>query len=204
MPTLAVAPFRRRSCGPPPLSLPFTLCSASVSGMAMAEPPLLHTVRELREHGLQHVQKTYRLLVRRHAQYRHVVHLKYQQHASPMDQEVTRECRGLILDESQDWRPVAYPYRKFFNDHEQVPALVAVCVFMSADVSPLYLCVDGAARAVPAVRIQPGAHTHYGGGGNITYPAAEARSFPSSKPPTSSPISATAGATQCQRMPIVH
>lgn len=36
---------------------------------------------------------------------------------SPKTRE-TSECRGLILDPSDDWRVVAYPFYRFFNDGE--------------------------------------------------------------------------------------
>ncbi len=51
----------------------------------------------------------------RHPAYANLVLLKYDQINSPMDNPVVRECRGLILDEADDWRIVARAYEKFFN-----------------------------------------------------------------------------------------
>lgn len=37
---------------------------------------------------------------------------------SDMRETITQECRGLILDESRDFKTLAYPYKKFFNYNE--------------------------------------------------------------------------------------
>lgn len=35
-----------------------------------------------------------------------------------MDVEICQECRGLILDEDDNWKAICYPYKKFFNYNE--------------------------------------------------------------------------------------
>jgi len=40
---------------------------------------------------------------------------KYDQINSPMNERICQECRGLILDSTQDWEVVARPFDKFFN-----------------------------------------------------------------------------------------
>jgi hypothetical protein len=42
------------------------------------------------------------------------------QRGSPFHKKEVRECRGLILDANNDWRPVAHPYGKFFNYRESL------------------------------------------------------------------------------------
>jgi len=46
-----------------------------------------------------------------------LVLIKYQQLSAPFQQAITRECRGLVL-EDKTWKVVAYPYAKFFNISE--------------------------------------------------------------------------------------
>lgn len=41
-----------------------------------------------------------------------------------MDVPLVQECRGLILDEDDDWRIVAWPFKKFFNHGEQHAARI--------------------------------------------------------------------------------
>ena len=51
----------------------------------------------------------------RHQAYPNLVLLKYSQIASDMSLPLVQECRGIILDEADDWRIVSQGYRKFFN-----------------------------------------------------------------------------------------
>lgn len=51
----------------------------------------------------------------RHKAYPNLVLLKYSQIASDMSLPVVQECRGMILDEADDWRVVSRGYDKFFN-----------------------------------------------------------------------------------------
>lgn len=44
--------------------------------------------------------------------------LKYDQIQSPMSEPLVQHCRGLILDEANDWAIVAWPFNKFFNHGE--------------------------------------------------------------------------------------
>ena len=50
----------------------------------------------------------------RHKAYPNLVLLKYSQIASDMSLPIVQECRGIILDESDDWRVVSRAYDKFF------------------------------------------------------------------------------------------
>ena len=51
----------------------------------------------------------------RHNSYPNLVLLKYSQIASDMSLRIVQECRGIILDEADDWRVVSRGYSKFFN-----------------------------------------------------------------------------------------
>ncbi len=51
----------------------------------------------------------------RHKAYPNLVLLKYSQIASDMSLPIVQECRGIILDEADDWRVVSRGYDKFFN-----------------------------------------------------------------------------------------
>ena len=51
----------------------------------------------------------------RHRAYPNLVLLKYSQVASDMSLPIVQECRGIILDEADDWRVVSRGYDKFFN-----------------------------------------------------------------------------------------
>lgn len=50
--------------------------------------------------------------------YPNLVLLKYDQIESPMGEKLVQECRGIILDEDDDWKCVARPFDKFFNHGE--------------------------------------------------------------------------------------
>ncbi len=69
----------------------------------------------LRQHGLETLSETYHIKVTRHRQYPDLVCLKYSQIESPLAEKIVQQCRGIILDSSQDWQIVSYPYDKFFN-----------------------------------------------------------------------------------------
>lgn len=55
-----------------------------------------------------------------HPRYPNLVLLKYDQIASDMREPIVRECRGVILDQSSNWRVISRPFDKFFNYGEQL------------------------------------------------------------------------------------
>lgn len=61
---------------------------------------------------------------KRHSEFPNLVQLKYNQIASPMGHALVRQCRGIILDEADDWRVVARPFDKFFNHGEPHAATI--------------------------------------------------------------------------------
>jgi hypothetical protein len=52
---------------------------------------------------------------KRHPAYPNLLLFKYNQLLSPFEKQIVRECRGLILDEEEDWSVVARGFDKFFN-----------------------------------------------------------------------------------------
>ncbi len=54
----------------------------------------------------------------RHPEFANLVLLKYNQIDSPFADPIVRQCRGVILDESDNWRIVSRAFDKFFNHGE--------------------------------------------------------------------------------------
>lgn len=55
-----------------------------------------------------------------HSRYPELVSLKYNQLNSPRDHPLVRECRGIVLDRTQNWQVVARPFDRFFNHGESL------------------------------------------------------------------------------------
>ena len=78
----------------------------------------------LKTEGLDALQAAFGIKIRRHGLLENLVCFKYSQYESPMDERVVQQCRGIILDESNDWAVVSYPYDKFFNYGEANAAAI--------------------------------------------------------------------------------
>lgn len=63
----------------------------------------------------QDLESALGIAVKRHPKYPNLVQFKYDQIESPKDDPIVQECRGLILDEANNWDVVAYPFKRFFN-----------------------------------------------------------------------------------------
>lgn len=74
-------------------------------------------IQEELRHGrpLHELVARYNLLVKRHGRFNNLVHFKYDQLESPMRELLVQQCRGLILDEDENWRVISRPFDKFFN-----------------------------------------------------------------------------------------
>lgn len=66
---------------------------------------------------LDQLKSDHKIKHNRHKKYNNLVLLDYMPDAS-FTQEISHECRGLILDESDNWNVVSYPFKKFFNFFE--------------------------------------------------------------------------------------
>lgn len=72
----------------------------------------------LNQYSLDALVEKYSIHVKRHIDYPNLVQLKYDQLNSPMSKDVVQECRGVILDENDNWKVICLPFTKFFNYHE--------------------------------------------------------------------------------------
>jgi hypothetical protein len=69
----------------------------------------------LAAHSLEELQSAYAIPAKRHRLFPNLVMLKYNQINSPMNELIVQQCRGIILDETNGWAAVSYPFDKFFN-----------------------------------------------------------------------------------------
>jgi hypothetical protein len=69
----------------------------------------------LRNRGLENLCDEFKIKINRHSSFSNLVCLKYSQLESPMAETIVQQCRGIILNEANDWEIISYPYRKFFN-----------------------------------------------------------------------------------------
>ncbi len=78
----------------------------------------------LRNWGLTRLCNEFKIKVNRHKDFPNLVCLKYSQLESPLDNKIVQQCRGIILDEKENWQIVSYPYDKFFNYGETQAATI--------------------------------------------------------------------------------
>ena len=76
---------------------------------------MLAIQKYLREKGLDAAVEEFKLSVNTDGS---LVQLNYTMFDSPRESQECCECRGLILDSARDWAVVAYPFFRFFNEHE--------------------------------------------------------------------------------------
>lgn len=72
----------------------------------------------IRRNSLSRLVERTQVKISRHTQFPNLVLLKYDQLNSPIGDPLAQQCRGIILDEDDDWKIVSYPYNKFFNHGE--------------------------------------------------------------------------------------
>jgi hypothetical protein len=65
----------------------------------------------------ERLMELYQIKARRHRQHPNLVSFKYYQ-LSNFSEQIVRECRGIVLDEDDDWRVVSRAFDKFFNHGE--------------------------------------------------------------------------------------
>lgn len=78
----------------------------------------LKVVEYLRKNGLVKLAEEFAIKAKRHNEYPNLVLLKYSQIDSPKSHPIVIECRGVILDEADDWKVVCRSFDRFFNYEE--------------------------------------------------------------------------------------
>ncbi len=76
---------------------------------------MLEVQNFLHSEPLEQLTSQFAIKAKRHQQYPSLISFNYDQIDSPKTHPIVQECRGLILDEAENWQVVAYPYRCFFN-----------------------------------------------------------------------------------------
>lgn len=83
-------------------------CSRGVAGE-------LAVVAYLRRFGVERAVDEFALKSRAHETHRNLVALSYTEAASDFASPVVRQCRGIVVDTKEQFRPVCLPFDKFFN-----------------------------------------------------------------------------------------
>lgn len=73
---------------------------------------MLNTQKYIQENGLEKLISTYNLVANKSTRHPSLIQLCYHQLDTPKN-EVTNECRGLILDTADNFKVVAYPFYRF-------------------------------------------------------------------------------------------
>lgn len=76
---------------------------------------MLEVQKYLQTKTLEQLEAELGIKHNRHGKYTNLVLLKYDQIKSPTYHPIVQECRGLILDESDNWKVVSYPFKRFYN-----------------------------------------------------------------------------------------
>lgn len=64
------------------------------------------------------LEKLYSIKAKRHPKYPNLICFKYNQIESPFAEPLVQECRGIILDENDNWKVISHSFNKFFNHGE--------------------------------------------------------------------------------------
>jgi hypothetical protein len=75
-----------------------------------------------RDYAIRLVEEQLGIKARIHNSFPELVCFKYDQIKSPKTNPLVQECRGLILDSSNDWAVVSRPFDRFFNAGESCAA----------------------------------------------------------------------------------
>lgn len=76
----------------------------------------------------------YAIKFKRHPKFDNLILFKYDQISSPFGEEIVRECRGIILDEANNWKVICHSFNKFFNNGERVGEAVMAIDWSTARV----------------------------------------------------------------------
>lgn len=84
---------------------------------------MLNSVKYIKQNGLEQLLNTYNLVYRYSTVYPNLIQLCYHQLDTPKN-EITNECRGLILDTANDFKVVSYPFYRFSDYSERADAIL--------------------------------------------------------------------------------
>ena len=76
---------------------------------------MLEVQRFLSKKSLEDLESEFSIKAKRHCKYPNLVGLKYSQLKSPMHRTIVQECRGLVLDTTDNNKVVSMAYKKFWN-----------------------------------------------------------------------------------------
>jgi hypothetical protein len=85
---------------------------------------MIHTQKYIKENGVDSLKINLGISINHHGKYPNLICLKYNQIESPRDHPVVQECRGIILDENEDYKIVSRSMNRFFNFGEGIAAAV--------------------------------------------------------------------------------
>src|ERR1017187_359220 len=74
--------------------------------------------------GIEELKARYAIDCKRHGEYPNLALFKYSQISSNFAEPIVQEARGIILDESDNWKVVCYTFKKFHNQSEPLAAKV--------------------------------------------------------------------------------
>lgn len=86
--------------------------------------------------SIQELEDKFFIYAKRHSEYNNLVLFKYDQIFSNFELPIVCECRGIILDEANNWNIVSFPFKKFFNYGEKNAANIdwnTAKTFLKAD-----------------------------------------------------------------------
>lgn len=72
----------------------------------------------INEDRIKGLEERYAIKAKQHPKYPNLWLFKYSQIDSLMSERIVQECRGIILDETNNWRVVSRAFDKFFNHGE--------------------------------------------------------------------------------------
>ena len=91
---------------------------------------ILEIQKFLQQKSFEDLHSLLRINISQHKDYSNLYLFKYDQIESPKNHPIVIECRGIVLDKSQNWKVVSYPYNRFFNVNEQVAVETEDGVFL--------------------------------------------------------------------------
>jgi hypothetical protein len=76
---------------------------------------MLEIQKFLENFSINDLKEKFSIQVKQHPNYSNLLLFNYSQVDSPFKELIVRESRGLILDSSDNWKIINFPYLKFFN-----------------------------------------------------------------------------------------